>query len=369
MDLFIFGTLRDDALREIVLGRAEAGEPAQVPGHEVRRAAGGDHPVLAPGGLAEGLLVRGLTVAEAARLDFYEAGFGYVRGSMAVQGAEGVVRAQVYRPEAAAEASGEDWDLAAWQRDWGGFTRDAARAAMALYGRVDGPRLRRRMGTLRMRVDAARRAAGQATPVEVRRGFRRDDVAVEEARWPYVEYFALDETDLCHPLFGGGDSGRLTRAALVSGDAVTVLPYDPVRDRVLVVEQFRMGPFARGDASPWALEPIAGRVDPGEDPETTARRETREEAGLELGELWPVASYYPSPGAQSEYIYSYIGLCDLPDGAGGAGGAGGNEDEGEDIASHVLSFDRLMEIVASGEAETAPLILSALWLQRRRGAA
>lgn len=40
----------------------------------------------------------------------------------------------------------------------------------------------------------------------------------------------------------------------------------------------------------------------------------------------------------------------------------------EDIRGHLLSFDRLMALVASGEIENAPLILTALWLQRERPA-
>ena len=64
---------------------------------------------------------------------------------------------------------------------------------------------------------------------------------------------------------------------IVSGDAVTVLPYDPKRDLVLVVEQIRAGPFARGDRQSWQIEAIAGRVDPFETPEQAARREAVEE--------------------------------------------------------------------------------------------
>ena len=144
---------------------------------------------------------------------------------------------------------------------------------------------------------------------------------------------------------------------------MTVLPYDPVRDRVLLVEQFRAGPYARGDANPWQLEAIAGRIDPGEGPEEAARREAVEEAGLQLGALLPVAAYYPTPGAKTEYLYSYVALCDLPDGSAGVFGVAS---EAEDIRGHLLAFDALMALVASGEASNAPLILTALWLQRER---
>jgi nudix-type nucleoside diphosphatase (YffH/AdpP family) len=156
----------------------------------------------------------------------------------------------------------------------------------------------------------------------------------------------------------------LTRELFVVGDAVTVLPYDPARDRVLVIEQFRMGPFGRGDPLPWQLEAIAGRIDPGETPEDAARREAVEEAGLLLGTLEKVAEYYPTPGAVAEYLFSYVALCDLPDGVDGVFGA---EEEAEDIKGHLLSFDRLVEVMAAGEIGNAPLLLTVLWLQRERG--
>ncbi len=155
----------------------------------------------------------------------------------------------------------------------------------------------------------------------------------------------------------------VTRAGFVGGDAVTVLPYDPVRDRVLVIEQFRFGPYLRGDPRPWVLEPIAGRIDAGESPGDCAHREAWEEAGVVLHALEDIAAYYPSPGAYTEFLYSFIGLADLPDEAAGTGGV---DYENEDIRAHVLSFDRLMELVSTGEAGCGPLVLSALWLQQNR---
>jgi nudix-type nucleoside diphosphatase (YffH/AdpP family) len=168
---------------------------------------------------------------------------------------------------------------------------------------------------------------------------------------------------LCHKRFDGGETPLLNRAVFVSGDAATVLPYDLVRDRVMLIEQFRPGPLARGDTQPWLLEPIAGRIDAGETPAEAVRREAEEEAGLHLGALHSCGNYYPSPGAKTEYLYSFIGIADLPDEAAGLGGLPG---EGEDIRSHVISFDALMALVGSGEAATGPLLISAWWLAANR---
>lgn len=235
-----------------------------------------------------------------------------------------------------------------------------ARLVMQAFGRLSAELVARRMPSLRVEAASRLRAA-----VPVPRGLRMGTGEVE-ADLPepsHAGFFALNVHHLRHRRFDGAMSPLLQREVFVVGDAVTVLPYDPIRDRVLLVEQFRMGPLGRGDPLPWQLEAIAGRIDPGETPEDAARREAVEEAGLVLGALEKVAEYYPTPGAVAEYLYSYVALCDLPDGVAGVFGAA---EEAEDIRGHLLSFDRLAEVLAAGEIGNAPLLLTVLWLQRER---
>lgn len=231
----------------------------------------------------------------------------------------------------------------------------------ALCGRAAAGAVAARLGPMAVR--AASRARAEAAPVTLRHQAGPGDVVVAQFRQPYAHFFAIEEYDISWRRFDGTMSVSVTRAAFISGDAVTVVPYDPVRGRVLVVEQFRAGPLARGDAQAWQLEPIAGRVDPGETPEQAARREAEEEAGLHLTRLEEVARYYPSPGAVSEFLYSYVALTDLPDGVAGVFGV---EHEAEDIRGHLITLDHLLALVASGEVQNAPLILTAFWLQRER---
>ncbi|WP_366926890.1 NUDIX domain-containing protein [Pseudogemmobacter hezensis] len=188
-------------------------------------------------------------------------------------------------------------------------------------------------------------------------------VAAETLSWPHRGFFALAKTSLRHRRFSGGMSDLLQREVFVATDAVTVLPYDPALDLVLLVEQFRMGPYMRGEPRPWLIEAVAGRIDAGESPEEAARREAREEAGITLGEIFPVADYYPSPGAHSEYIWSSVALADL---SAQTGGLYGLETEGEDIRTHVIPFAEAMAWMAAGRCANAPLILSLLWLQGER---
>ncbi|MBA3909095.1 MAG: tellurium resistance protein [Rhodobacter sp.] len=236
-----------------------------------------------------------------------------------------------------------------------------ARSVMATMGQVAPETVRARLGALRVAAASRVRAARAAA-----RGLRIGvgEVTVHSARQSHAGFFGLEVMTLSHRRFDGSTSPQIIREVFVSGDAVTVLPYDPVRDRVLLIEQLRAGPLGRGDPLPWQLEAVAGRIDPGETPEDCARREAVEEAGLSLGRLLKVGEYYSSPGAMTEYSYSYVGLCDLPD---GVAGVFGQADEAEDIRGHLLSFAAFMTAVDAGEVANAPLLLTALWLQRERG--
>jgi len=166
-----------------------------------------------------------------------------------------------------------------------------------------------------------------------------------------------------HQQFDGTRSHVLVREAFFGVDAAIVLPYDPVRDRVLLVEQARMGPAARRDPNPWMLEPIAGIVDARETPEDAALREAKEEAGLDVRHLEPAGHYYPSPGASTDHFYTYVGLCDLPMGASYLGGL---PNEAEDLRLHPLSFEDAMALANTGEIETGPTLHLLYWLAFHR---
>lgn len=360
-DFFFYGTLCHAPLLAVVLGRRADAVPARLAGHAVHWAAGQPFPMILPdrGAVAEGVLVRGLSPDDVARLDFYEGGFDYRTAPVTLEGGQ---VARVYYPEPGQWTAGAPWDLADWAARYAAVIVAAAQDFMALYGQRPAAEVLRRYPLMLVR-GASRVRAAQGAAAVLRHPAAPGDVEVVARRQPYAHFFAVEEYDLRHRRFGGGMGDPMERAVFVSGDAATVLPYDPRRDRVMVIEQFRVGAFARGDANPWLLEPVAGRVDPYETPEQAARRETLEEAGLVLRDLIPIAGHYPSPGAKTEYLYSFVGIADLPDDAAGVAGLA---EEDEDIRSHVLSFDRLMALVAAGEAMNGPLLLSAYWLAAHR---
>ena len=349
--------------RTLGAGQAKA---ASLPDYASHWVAAQAYPMLVMhrGTNAVGLLVCDLTTTDIARLDFYEGGFGYTLRSVSVETANGAQQAQVYFPDHPL-AKGDVWNLADWVADWGEMTLCAAHEAMGYFGQITADELTRRFETIRLR--AASYQSGQA---EVGRKAltNRRDVTVLAQRTPYSNFYTLQEFDLHHRRFDGGVSDQMERAAFIGFDAAIVLPYDPKRDCVLLIEQFRVGAYARGENQPWLLEAVAGHIDLGETPEQAAMREAQEEAGLQLQKLIPINQAYPSPGASTEYFHIFLGLCDL-DGAGGT--TAGLHSEQEDIHSHILTFDAAMELAAGkgpyrGGANVLPLITAIYWLAINR---
>ncbi len=337
--------------------------PVVLPDHAVTWAEGQIFPTISPqsGVDAPGLLLEDLDPQEVLRLDFYEGGFGYDLRAVCVR-SDGVAhKARVYFPQPGLWQPGAPFDLEDWARRWGAISRGAASEAMEYFGTCSSHDLARRMPMIRAR--AASRLAATGVPAKVRSDTGAAAVKTIKTEVLHAGFYRSEACVLRHPTFQGGMSDDLRREVFIATDAALVLPYDPVRDRVLLVEQFRLGPYRRGDPRPWMLEPVAGRVDAGETPEQAAHRECMEEAGLPLTRLERIGSYYCTPGYSTEYFHNFVGIANLPDDLPRYGGL---DSEAEDIRLHVLDFDAAMALLDTGEADNGPLIVSLLWLARQR---
>jgi ADP-ribose pyrophosphatase len=191
--------------------------------------------------------------------------------------------------------------------------------------------------------------------------FSRADIEIIEQKTVFQGYFRIDRYRLRHKLFAGGWSGEVMREIFERGHAAAVLPYDPVRDTVALVEQFRIGALSAG-RDPWMIEVVAGIIDAGEEAEDVARREAVEEAGVALTALAPMLTFLASPGGTSETCALYCGRADLSR----AGGIHGLPEENEDIRVLVMPADEAIRLLGDGKVENATAVIALQWLALHR---
>lgn len=190
----------------------------------------------------------------------------------------------------------------------------------------------------------------------------RNDVEIVKQRTISLGYFRAHRFTLRHRLFAGGWGDPIARVLLEARHGAALLPYDPARDSVVLIEQFRIGALAAGDANPWLLEIVGGAIEDGESTEDVARREALEEAGCMVGEVVPMMSVYPTPGGSSERIALFCGRVD----SDGIGGIHGLADEGEDIRVLVEPLDHALARIAGGGISNLIAVAALQWLALHR---
>lgn len=185
----------------------------------------------------------------------------------------------------------------------------------------------------------------------------KDGVELIEKQTAFRGYFRIDRLRLRFPLYEGGMSREVEREVLERGQVAAVLLVDPDRDCVVLIEQFRPGPYAAGE-QPWLIEAVAGVIEGTENAEEMARREAREEANCEITDLFPIMRFFTSPGASTESVALFCGRVDSTD----AGGVHGLEEEGEDIRVLVVPVMEALSLLHEGKIVNAKTIIALQWL-------
>lgn len=184
------------------------------------------------------------------------------------------------------------------------------------------------------------------------------NVTVLKKQRVFDGYFKVDQYRLRHTLHRGGECDVLLREVFERGHIAAVLPVDPQRDSVVLIEQFRPGAHAAGwDA--WLLECVAGIIEADETATSVAEREAQEEAGCVLRDIRPIMQFLSSPGASSETVALFVARVDARD----LGGVHGLPHEGEDIRVHVVAIDQAMDLLHAGKIVNAKTIIALQWLQ------
>jgi len=191
--------------------------------------------------------------------------------------------------------------------------------------------------------------------------YGHEDVSISAIETKYQGFFKLNEYQLNHKLFSNKQSNVFTREVFERGDAVVVMLYDQVQDKLLLLEQFRAGAL-RTEETPWLLEFVAGMFDDNESPIDVAVRETKEEANiiLDSGSVKPIMKYLSSPGAMSECIHLYWAKFDSNKVSSGS--VYGLDDENEDILLHLISRKDALALLNDGKIINAATIIGLQWL-------
>lgn len=173
----------------------------------------------------------------------------------------------------------------------------------------------------------------------------------------YSGFFSLKTIELQHTLYKGGWSPPITRELFLRGNCVAVLLYDPIRDEVVIIEQFRIGAIQMPNQA-WLLEIVAGAIEHGETAEKVAYRESIEEAGCEILELTKINDFFTSPGGTSELLSLFYGRVDTSN----VGGLHGLAEEDEDISVTTMKFDDVYQLLLDGKILSAIPIIAIQWL-------
>lgn len=174
----------------------------------------------------------------------------------------------------------------------------------------------------------------------------------------YQGFHNIELLEFSFDKFAGDTSGVVTREVFRRKPCVGLLPFDPIRQEIILIEQIRPGPISNNHPNPWLLEIVAGIVEEDEDAADTAIREAQEEANCSITKIIPLYEYYVSPGCTSETIKLFCGITDTTH----AGGIFGVQAENEDIKVHVVNLQDAFELLKSGQIINAATIVALQWL-------
>ncbi|WP_295212388.1 GDP-mannose pyrophosphatase NudK [uncultured Chryseobacterium sp.] len=150
-----------------------------------------------------------------------------------------------------------------------------------------------------------------------------------------------------------GTFEQQSREAYDRGNGAVILLYNKDSQTVILTRQFRLPTFINGNESGMMIEACAGLLD-NDNPEECIRRETEEETGYKISHIEKIFEAYMSPGSVTEILHFFIAeyTTEMKTGEGG-----GLDDEGENIEVLELDFERVLEMIDSGEIKDAKTIM------------
>jgi ADP-ribose pyrophosphatase len=192
------------------------------------------------------------------------------------------------------------------------------------------------------------------------------DVVIDSEQRVWSGRFPLDVVKFRHRRFDGVLSNTRTWELWRRGRASALLPYDPVADALVLIEQFRFPALAAG-VDPTLVELPAGLCEDSEDPAETIRREMREEMNLNADRVELIGGFLLTAGGSDEFCHLYVGRVAAPPAdARGIAGHGGEISESEDIRVRVWSADEAIKAAFAGHFTNSITVIGLFWLASQR---
>ena len=199
----------------------------------------------------------------------------------------------------------------------------------------------------------------------MRKSLGQSDIRIEQQDKLWVHpkgVFSVQQIHYDFPVFGTDRRYSVRRVVVEKPEAVVVLPYDPIADAVVLIEQVRPVSVLTRAKSPTMLELCAGLVDIGEQPEQSAQRELYEECGLKAKQLQKIGTYWVSPGWTTEQLTLFCACVDVRKSTTYCG----KQEECESIKVMSITVDTLFTYLDRGMLDNGGLLTATLWLARHR---
>ena len=169
-------------------------------------------------------------------------------------------------------------------------------------------------------------------------------------------FFKMHEVTLKYQKYDGSWTNNIKRELFGGAQVSCVLPYDPIKKEIILVQQFRPGTISKNFDN-YLNEIVAGMIDEGENPEDAAKRECLEETGCEIKKLIPIQGYFPAPGSSESFYYLYLGEIEAFEGSR----IMGVENENEDIFVKSYKIEVVREKMKNGEFLNGVTLIALQW--------
>ena len=172
----------------------------------------------------------------------------------------------------------------------------------------------------------------------------------------YDGFFKMNEISLKYKKYDGNWSNEIKRELFGGAQVSAVLPYDPIKKKIVLIQQFRPGTISK-NTNNYLNEIVAGIIDPGESPEIAAKRECLEETGYKIKKLTPIQGYFPAPGSSESFYHLFLGEVDSKNGKK----IMGLYKENEDILVKSFDINQVKKMLQEGKFVNGLTLIAIQW--------